>query len=156
MAFETRHDGFTLSDAADRFDLARAHGWISGESYWAAGISFDVFERAVRGSLTLGAYAPQGEMAAMARVVTDRATFGWVCDVFVDASFRGRGLGKALMAYIQAHPDLQGLRRLHLATRDAHRLYAQFGFGPLTGVDRWMEIRNRDVYARQATQSSAS
>ena len=81
-------------------------------------------------------------------MVTDRATFGWICDVFVDEAWRGQGLGKALMAYLAAHPDLQGLRRLHLATRDAHGLYAQFGFGPLTGADRWMEIRHRDVYRR--------
>ena len=80
-------------------------------------------------------------MVAMARVVTDRATFGWICDVFVDEAARGQGLGKRLMAYLKAHPDLQGFRRLHLATRDAHGLYSQFGFAPLTGVDRWMEIR---------------
>ena len=80
-------------------------------------------------------------MVAMARVVTDRATFGWICDVFVDEAARGHGLGKRLMAYLKAHPDLQGFRRLHLATRDAHGLYSQFGFVPLTGVDRWMEIR---------------
>ena len=129
MAFETRSDEFIVTDAEDRFDLRRAHGWISGESYWAAGIPFGVFERAVKNSLTIGAYAPSGEMAAMARVVTDRATFGWICDVFVDAGFRGKGLGKALVTYIRAHPNLQGLRRLHLATRDAHGLYAQFGFG---------------------------
>jgi GNAT superfamily N-acetyltransferase len=107
-----------------------------------------VFETAVRTSLTVGAYADSGEMSAMARVVTDRATFGWICDVFVGEAWRGQGLGKALMAYLTAHPDLQGLRRLHLATRDAHGLYAQFGFGPLTGVDRWMEIRAREVYRR--------
>lgn len=148
MAFETRCGGFILSDDASRFDLERAHGWISGESYWGADIPRPVFEKAVRGSLAIGAYAPTGAMAAMARVVTDRATFGWICDVFVDPSWRGAGLGKGLMAYIRAHPDLQGLRRLHLATRDAHGLYAQFGFGPLTGVDRWMEIRNPDPYRR--------
>jgi GNAT superfamily N-acetyltransferase len=148
MTFLTHADEFTLTDSEERFDLRRAHAWIGGESYWAAGIPFDVFERAVRNSLTVGAYDASGEMAAMARVVTDRATFGWVCDVFVDTAFRGRGLGKALMAYLRAHPDLQGLRRLHLATRDAHGLYAQFGFGALTGADRWMEIRDRDVYRR--------
>ena len=148
MAFETRHSEFTLSDAADRFDLARAHGWISRESYWAQGIPLAVFERAVRGSVIVGAYTAAGDMAAMARVVTDRATFGWVCDVFVDDAWRGRGLGKALMVYIAAHPDLQGFRRMHLATRDAHGLYAQFGYGPLTGADRWMEIRDPDVYRR--------
>jgi len=109
----------------------------------------DVFRKALANSLVAGAYLDDDhQMAAMARVVTDRATFGWVCDVFVDAGARGRGLGKSLMSYLKAHPDLQGLRRLHLATRDAHGLYAQFGFGALTGVDRWMEIRNRNVYRR--------
>ena len=83
----------------------------------------------------------------MARVVTDRATFAWICDVFVGGDWRGRGLGKALMAYLTAHPNLQGLRRTHLATRDAHGLYAQFGYVPLTGVDRWMEIRGQPYAA---------
>jgi GNAT superfamily N-acetyltransferase len=146
--FEARHDGFSLSDDPARFDMARGHRWIAEESYWAQGIPHAVFEQSVRNSLVVGAYAAAGEMAAMARVVTDRATFGWICDVFVGEAWRGIGLGKALMTYLADHPDLQGFRRLHLATRDAHGLYAQFGFGPLTGVDRWMEIRNRDVYGR--------
>ncbi|HZZ89151.1 MAG TPA: GNAT family N-acetyltransferase [Caulobacteraceae bacterium] len=146
MPIETRHGDFSLSDDPGRFDLGCGHRWIGEESYWAQGIPRSVFERAVRGSLTIGAYRPSGEMAAMARVVTDRATFGWVCDVFVGSAWRGQGLGKALMAYIAAHPGLQGFRRMHLATRDAHHLYAQFGFAPLTGVDRWMEIRNRNAY----------
>ena len=89
-------------------------------------------------------------MAAMARMVTDRATFGWLCDVYVDQGHRGAGLGKAIVAYMKGHPDLQGFRRMHLATRDAHGLYAQFGFGPMTAVDRWMEIRDADVYKRAA------
>ena len=155
MPFETAHDGFALSDDLRRFDLARAHGWISRESYWAAGIPFDVFAKSVRGSLTLGAYAPGAGMAAMARVVTDRATFGWICDVFVDRACRGRGLGKAIMAFIGAHPDLQGFRRMHLATRDAHALYAQFGFVPLSGVDRWMEVRLADPYGLSQPTRSA-
>ncbi len=148
MAFETRHRSFSLSDDPTRFDVARGHRWIAEQSYWAQGIPRAVFERSLRGSLVVGAYASDGEMAAMARVVTDRATFGWICDVFVDAAWRGEGLGKALMTYLTAHPDLQGFRRLHLATRDAHGLYAQFGFGPLTGADRWMEIKRPDVYRR--------
>ena len=153
--FETRHAGFTLSDDPGRFDLRQGHAWIGGESYWGAGIPLAVFERAVRGSLTVGAYAATGEMAAMARVVTDRATFGWICDVFVGREWRGQGLGKAIMAYIGAHPDLQGLRRLHLATRDAHGLYAQFGFGPLTGVEKWMEARLADPYGVNQAPRSA-
>ena len=147
MSFETEFGGFRLSDDPQRFDMALGHRWIAEQSYWAGGIPRAVFERAVRGSLVVGAYAA-GEMAAMARVVTDRATFGWICDVFVGEAWRGLGLGKALMSYLTAHPDLQGFRRLHLATRDAHGLYAQFGFTPLTGVDRWMEVRNPDVYRR--------
>lgn len=148
MAHETTEGGFTLSDDLARFDLARAHHWIAGESYWAKGIPLETFGRAVANSLTVGAFAADGAMAAMARVVTDRATFGWVCDVFVDGAYRGAGLGKILMAYLKAHPDLQGFRRLHLATRDAHGLYRQFGFTDLTQAESWMEIRDPDVYRR--------
>jgi GNAT superfamily N-acetyltransferase len=148
MAHETTDGDYRLSDDPARFDLARAHRWIATESYWAEGIPFATFAKACANSLVVGAYAPDGAMVAMARVVTDRATFGWVCDVFVDASGRGRGLGKKLMAYLKGHPDLQGFRRLHLATRDAHGLYRQFGFTELTSVENWMEIRDRDVYRR--------
>jgi len=149
MAHETRSDdGYVLSDEAARFDLALAHRWIAEESYWAAGIPYETFAKACANSLTVGVYAPDGRMAAMARVVTDRATFGWICDVFVDEAGRGAGLGKRLMAYLKRHPDLQGLRRLHLATRDAHGLYAQFGFTPLSKPESWMEIRDPDVYRR--------
>jgi GNAT superfamily N-acetyltransferase len=148
LAHETTDGGFTLSDDPARFDLARAHRWISTESYWGEAIPFETFARACAGSLTVGVYAADGALAAMARVVTDRATFGWICDVFVDARRRGDGLGKRLMAYLKAHPDLQGFRRMHLATRDAHSLYAQFGFTALTKVENWMEIRDPDVYRR--------
>jgi len=144
---QTFPDGYEISDDLDRFDLDRAHHWISTQSYWAAGIPRDVFDRSVANSLAVGVFAPDGGgLAGMARVVTDRATFGWIADVFVDEAHRGRGLGKRIVAYLKSHPDLQGLRRLHLATLDAHDLYAQFGFGPLTGADRWMEIHNANVY----------
>ena len=142
MAHETTtDDGYELSDDPARFDLARAHQWIGSESYWAEGIPLETFAKACAHSLTLGVFAPDGSMAAMARVVTDRATFGWLCDVFVDQGHRGAGLGKAIVTYVKGHPDLQGFRRFHLATRDAHGLYAQYGFQPLTKVENWMEIR---------------
>jgi GNAT superfamily N-acetyltransferase len=137
---------YQLSEDPGRFDRDLAHRWIATESYWAQEIPRALFDKALDHSLVVGAYAADGRMAAMARVVTDRATFGWICDVFVDAAHRGRGLGKRLVAHLRAHPDLQGLRRLHLATRDAHSLYAQFGFVPLTRVESWMEIRVRDPY----------
>jgi len=143
---EAEHALWTLSDDERRFDIDRGHAWISCESYWAAGIPRETFVRSVHGSLIAGAYDGRGEMVGMARAVTDRATFAWICDVFVDATARGQGLGKALMRFLLDHPDLQGLRRIHLATRDAHGLYAGLGFVGLTGVDRWMEIRNREVY----------
>jgi GNAT superfamily N-acetyltransferase len=155
MPFERQRLGFVLSDDLQRFDLARGHGWIARESYWGAGIPFELFVRSVRASLTIGAYAPTRQMAAMARVVTDRATFGWICDVFVDRDFRHQGLGKAIMGYIAAHPDLEGLRRMHLATRDAHGLYAQFGFRPLSGVEKWMEVRAVDPYGLSRASPSA-
>jgi len=139
---------YEVSDDPRRFDLARAHRWISTESYWAEGVPFETFAKSVANSLTIGVYAADGTMAAMARVVTDRATFGWVCDVFVDQAHRGSGLGKKIMAFIKAHPDLQGFRRMHLATRDAHGLYRQYGFTELTKVENWMEIRDPDVYRR--------
>ena len=148
MAFEMQAGDFVISDDPARFDLARAHGWISEQSYWAQGIPRATFEKAINHSLVFAAYAADGAMAAMGRVVTDRATFGWLCDVFVDEVHRGAGLGKALMDYFKAHPDLQGFRRMHLATADAHGLYARYGFGPLTAADRWMEIRDPDVYRR--------
>ncbi len=149
MTFETATpDGYTISDDPARFDLLRAHRWIGEQSYWAKGIPYVTFAAAVKNSLTFAAYDAAGEMAAMARVVTDRATFGWLCDVFVDEAHRGKGLGKALMGYFKAHPELRGFRRMHLATADAHGLYRQYGFGELTGADRWMEIRDADVYSR--------
>lgn len=149
MVFEqAAGHGYTISDDPAKFDLALGHRWISEESYWGKQIPYVVFATAVRNSLTFAAYGPDGEMAAMARVVTDRATFGWLCDVFVDEAQRGRGLGKALMAYFKAHPDLQGFRRMHLATADAHELYRQYGFTDLTGADRWMEIKDNAVYRR--------
>jgi GNAT superfamily N-acetyltransferase len=140
--------GHVLDDDPARFDLERAHAWISGQSYWAKGIPFTTFAKACSGSLTVGAYTASGEMVAMARVVTDRATFGWICDVFVEERHRGAALGKQLMSYLSGHPDLQGFRRMHLATRDAHELYRQFGFQPLSRPETWMEIRRDDIYSR--------
>ena len=148
MTYELLLGEYVVSDDQARIDLDRAHHRIGQESYWAQGIPRATLEKAVRNSLAFGVYAPSGEMAAIARVVTDRATFAWLCDVFVDEAHRGHGLGKAIMRAFTEHPDLQGLRRKHLATADAHGLYAQYGFKPLDGVDRWMEIVDKDVYKR--------
>ena len=144
----------TISTDPARLDLDVVHGFLAGSSYWATGISREVVERAVRHSLCFGAYAGDGQVG-FARVVTDHATYAYVSDVFVLPSHRGRGVGKRLMAAIVAHPELQGLRRWHLATRDAHGLYRQFGFGPPRHPERQMEILT-DPYTTPAAAHAAA
>ena len=121
-----------------RLDVDVIHGFLT-RSYWAAGISRELVERSIRGSLCFGAYQ-EGRQVGFARVISDHATYAYVSDVFVLPTHRGHGVGKRLMAAIMAHPDLQGLRRWTLATRDAHALYRQFGFGGPRHPDRQMEI----------------
>jgi GNAT superfamily N-acetyltransferase len=140
-----REDGLTISTRAERLNLPRVHGWLAG-SYWAQDIPLSVLERALRHSLAFGAYAPDGRQLAIARVVTDRATYAYLCDVWVDASVRGTGIGTYLMACIVACPALQGLRRFALFTRDAAPLYAKFGFGAATAPSSYMERRDPEVY----------
>lgn len=129
-----------------RLDLALVHGFLSA-SYWARGIPLEVVERSIRHSLCFGLYEGPAQIG-FARVVTDRATFAYLADVFVLESHRGRGLARLLMAAIVAHPDLQGLRRWMLATRDAHGLYAQYGFTALPAPEVFMQLHDPDVYAR--------
>ena len=124
------------TDPAD-LDLDWLYPALSGRAYWALGRGRPVFERSLEHSLSFGAYAG-GRQVGFARVVTDQATFAWICDVFVDESARGVGVGKRLMAAIVEDPRLQGLKRMLLATNDAHGLYAQFGFEPLAEPDKWM------------------
>ncbi len=107
-------------------DVRLAHSWIA-TTYWSANIPRDVFERACANSLIWAAYTGDRQVG-FARVVTDRATFAWLCDVFVAEEARGRGVSRRLIAAVLAHPDLQGLRQFVLGTRDAHGLYEKFGF----------------------------
>ncbi|MFN8006271.1 MAG: GNAT family N-acetyltransferase [Terriglobia bacterium] len=109
------------------------------QSYWAKGITREIVERSIQNSLCFGAYA-WDKQVGFARVVTDFATFAYLADVFVLESFRGRGIGRKMLAAVLAHPQLQGLRRWLLATRDAHGIYSQFGFVPLKAPGRFMEI----------------
>jgi GNAT superfamily N-acetyltransferase len=130
-------------------DLARVHEWIARKSYWAGQMPRSVFDRAVRGSLCFGALAG-GTTIGFARVISDRATFAYVSDVFVDPAHRGRGISKAIMAAITGHRELRDLRRWVLVTADAHGLYARFGFEPLEAPQRFMERRDPEVYQRMA------
>jgi GNAT superfamily N-acetyltransferase len=109
------------------------------DAYWSADRTPERIERSLQNSLVIGAYDGVHQVG-LARVVTDRATFAWLCDVIVDEDYRGRGVGKALVAAAMAHPELQGMRRWMLATRDAHQLYRRFGFAELAAPERWMEL----------------
>jgi len=144
--FEVRRDGFTISTDRARLDRDAVYRYLSEESYWAAGMARGVFERAVAGSLPFGLYEPDGAQIGYARVVSDHATFAYLCDVYVLQAHRGQGLSKWLMQLVVEHPALQGLRRFMLGTRDAHGLYAQYGFTPLANPARVMEILRPDVY----------
>ncbi len=141
MPHEVQHAGYLLSDDSSRLDRDVIHRYLAEESYWAAAVPREIVDRAIDHSLCVGIYAPIGEQVGLGRVVTDYATYAWLCDVFVLAPHRGHGLGKALMRTILSHPRLQGLRRFALATQDAHGLYAQFGFTPLADPTRHMEKR---------------
>lgn len=129
----------------DRLDLAVVHGFLT-TSYWARGIPLAVVRESVRHSLCFGLYDGE-QQVGFARVISDRATFAYLADVFVLESHRGRGLGRLLMTAVIDHPELQGLRRWMLATRDAHALYARFGFTPLAAPEIFMQRHDPEVYA---------
>lgn len=138
MLVVERGDGYTISTARDRVDRAYVHRYLSEASYWALGRSRELQDQAIDHSLCFGVY--QGEtQVGFARVVTDYATFGWLCDVFVDEAHRGRDLGKWLVETVVTHPQLCAIRRLMLATLDAQELYRRYGdFEMLANPERWM------------------
>jgi GNAT superfamily N-acetyltransferase len=136
---------FEISSEPARLDMAVVHGYLSEQSSWAGGMPRALLERAVANSLCFGGYL-DGRQIAFARVVSDRATFANLVDVFVLPEYRGRGYSKALMAAVLAHPELQGLRRFMLATADAHGLYAQFGFTAPLRPASLMERYFPDIY----------
>ena len=140
-----RVGAYTISDDPGRLDLRAIHAYLR-RSYWSPGIPFEVVERAVRGSLCIGAYDSAGAQVGLARFISDYATFCYVSDVYVLEEHRGRGLSKALMGMGVDHPLLQGLRRWSLATADAQGLYRQFGFVPLAQPERHMERLRPDIY----------
>jgi GNAT superfamily N-acetyltransferase len=134
-----RSDGFLISDDRDRIDVDRVVRWLSVESYWATGRSRELVVASIQGSITLGCFAPNGVQVGITRLVTDGATIGVLTDVFVDAPFRGLGLGQFLVETATRLPEAKRLTRTLLATTDAHGLYARFGFSALSSPERWME-----------------
>ena len=132
-------DGYEFSADTARVDVDRVHRWLSTDAYWAVGRPREKHEQAMAGSLNFGVYErTSGEQVAYARVVTDQALFAWLADVYVDPSVRGKGVGTAFVCHIRDHLKPYGLRRMLLATEDAHGVYEKAGFRPLEHPDRWM------------------
>jgi GNAT superfamily N-acetyltransferase len=143
---ESSRDGFTISTDPARLELSAIHAYLT-RSYWAEGIPRDLVARSLAGSLCFGLYAGQSQIG-LARVITDQATFAYLCDVYVLEPYRGKGLGRWLMESVVRHPDLQGLRRFCLVTRDAHELYRPLGFTALARPEGYMEIVRPGLYRR--------
>lgn len=144
---EWTRDGFTISTDRARLDREAIHAFLRG-SYWATEVPREVVDRSIENALCFGLYDGP-KLIGFARVISDFATFAYLSDVFVLESHRGCGLSKWLMEAVMGHPDLQSLRRWTLATRDAHGLYAQFGFRPLANPDRLMEIVDMEIYRKK-------
>jgi GNAT superfamily N-acetyltransferase len=148
------HDGYEIDDDPGRLDIDAIHAFLARDAYWSPGIPRDVLVRAIAGALNFGLYR-DGAQVGLARVVSDKATFAWLADVYVLAGHRGHGLGHRLVRAVLDHPDLQGLRRIVLATSDAHQVYADCGFVPLPEPERWMTIATpaTELYPAAATTS---
>lgn len=148
--YEARKDEWLVSTDASLIDIDVIHNYLSKESYWARNIPEDVVEKSISNSLCFGLYE-KDKQAGFARLVTDKATFAYLADVFILSAYRGKGLAKWLMEVIQAHPELQGLRRWMLGTRDAHSLYEQFGWIVLDEDTRkrFMQRHFKDVYQQK-------
>lgn len=153
----TRDDGYLLSTDPQRIDLDRVHHWLSTDAYWALGRDRETVARAFAGSVPFGVYRPgDGRQVAVARAVTDGATFAWLCDVYVDRTERGRGLGSWLAEAVRDHLDTLGVRRILLATVDAHGVYAKVGFTPMPDPQRWMQLDRRELPVSRVTGKEQS
>jgi GNAT superfamily N-acetyltransferase len=149
---ELPHGNYVVADDPARLDATAIHAYLR-RSYWSENIPREVVERALQGSLCIGAYAADGAQVGLVRVISDFATFAYLCDVYVLEEHRGRGLAKAMLDCALRHPRLQGLRSWSLRTRDAHGLYASFGFQPVDNPGSYMALRFRDVYRQRKEEA---
>ena len=141
--------GYSITNDVDAMDIDAIHAFLS-RSYWAPGVPREVVERSLRGALCFGLFK-DGAQVGLARVITDRATFAYLSDVYVLEEHRGQGLARWLVGVILAHPELQGLRRFVLATKDAHGLYEKLGFVPLAQPEMFLEIFQSNPYQSSKT-----
>lgn len=143
---------FFVSADNKLLQIDRVHEFLSTKAYWCPGIPKRLVAKAAEASLCFGLYRRTAEgplQIGYARIVTDGCTFAWLCDVYVEPEYRGRGLSSTLMRAVMAHKTIKGLRRVCLATKDAHFLYAKFGFKPTASPSSWMEIKNNGIYRRK-------
>ncbi|MGE0631860.1 MAG: GNAT family N-acetyltransferase [Pseudobdellovibrionaceae bacterium] len=137
---------YQISDEKSLLQIDKVHCLLK-DAYWCKGIPKKMVHAAIESSLCFGVYKGDDQVA-YARVVTDTVTFAWLCDVVVDEKHRGHGISKELVTFIMLHPKLQGLRRICLATKDAHGLYERFGFKMTETPQNWMEIKNNNIYLK--------
>jgi len=137
--------GYRLSLDPAELQLDAIHAYLT-RSYWSPGIPKELVAKAIAHSVCIGAYAPDGAQVGFARLVTDHATFGYLADVYVLEAHRGKGLSRAMVAALLAPVEVQGFRRIMLATRDAHGLYAKLGFEPVADPKPLMQILRKDIY----------
>ena len=142
---EWQKENLIISTDKSKLDIPYIHHFLSEESYWAANVPIEIVEQSIAHSICLGMYDGHKQIG-FARIITDQATFGYLADVFIDNTYRGRGLSKWLMEIIMELPFIPVLRRFMLATQDAHGLYEQFGFTPITFPERFMQVHRPNVY----------
>lgn len=145
---EWQKENFIISTDKNKLDISFIHSFLSEKSYWAANVPIETVEKSIAHSFCLGVYDGTQQIG-FARIITDQATFGYLADVFIDVAYRKRGLSKWLMEIIMELPFIPRLRRFMLATQDAHGLYEQFGFTPITFPERLMQVHRPDVYKQR-------
>jgi GNAT superfamily N-acetyltransferase len=147
MAYEVREGDVLISCDRSRLDVERVHAFLTN-AYWSEGVSRETIERGIENSIPFSLYL-EGEQVGFARVISDRASYAYLADVYIEEPHRGKGLSKLLMRAVMAHPELRGLRRWILGTRDAHGLYRQFGFTEMQRPERWMEKAAQGLYQNE-------
>jgi GNAT superfamily N-acetyltransferase len=151
-----KKDDFVLSTDKDLLQSKRIHHFLSTQAYWCLDIPLEVVEKSIAASLCFGLYHKSGGtdiQIGFARVVTDNATFAWLCDVYIEDDFRKNGLSKWMVECVLSHPDLQNLRRFCLGTRDAHTLYERFGFQVTKSPQNFLEIKDNDLYRKMKSNA---
>ena len=147
---DRQHGDYLISADPVRLDSRAIHAYLTG-SYWSEGIPQDVIQRALKNSFCIGAYTTDGSQVGLVRIITDYATYAYLCDVYVLESHRRRGLAKAMVKFGMEIPELQGLRSWNLRTRDAHGVYEELGFKVVDNPEGYMILRFPDAYRQNSS-----